>query len=140
MRVLSAFCLLVLTGCCWLFWPAQPPPTASEVVGHYKGNDDRLVETLEIRADGTFHQQVLVRGRAFEATGKWWINGRQVWFDGKLATMSFRDPLVTPYPTGPGPGALWVVARDFRMLLFDEDAGYGVIKQQQAPSPLRSTP
>jgi len=40
-------------------------------VGHYEGNDARLLETLEMKADGTFHQRVLVRGRAFEASGKW---------------------------------------------------------------------
>lgn len=137
MRAPLAFYLLVLTGCCWLFWPAQSPPTPSEVVGHYKGNDARLLETLEIKADGTFHQQVLVRGRTFEARGKWRIDGRQVVFDQKLKTTSLGSPLPTPYPLG-GARGLWVVARDFRMLLFDDDAGYGVIKQRETPSPLPS--
>src|SRR3972149_9315671 len=127
--MLLGFWALTLGGCCWRLWPAQPPPTALEVVGHYRGNRDGLAETLEIKADGTFHQQVRVRGRVYEASGRWWIDGRLVWFDEMLDTGFGGSP---PYPMG-NVGGLWVVDRHFAMLVFDEDSGYGGVKRQEAP-------
>jgi hypothetical protein len=113
--------IFVLTGC-------ERAPSKSKVAGTYSGTLNGATETLVLRADNTFSQELrLPSGKTISATGTWRLDYKAVDFD---KYMCFYDgekngALVEPTEVY---GMRYVWGAD--MLIRDWGSGYYTLKHE----------
>src|SRR4051794_1415422 len=113
--------MLFLTGC-------ERAPSKSKVIGTYSGTLNGASETLVLRADDTFSQDLtLPAGKKVVATGKWRLTYKAVEFDNY---MYFYDPAKNGALVEPSPvyGMTYIWGAD--MLIRDWDSGYYTLKHR----------
>ena len=111
-----------------LFGCGVSVPKLNEIIGIYYGKYQNATESLEINADGTFYQELIIDGQIFfKNSGKWSIDGYNIslesfyeYFDLQLKVVRKEPVLCHSYCQWYSPD----------LLIFDEDAGYALQRKK----------